>query len=80
MATVNAILDAAFAIPALWLLMNDILFNPVAVAAADTIGGGAWLTPTMVIIALSIAIGSAWDAVDGFVKAYRNAARARSPV
>jgi hypothetical protein len=77
LAIANAVLDAAFAIPALWLLTNGLLFNPTVVDAADDIAGGAWLGPTTVIIGLSVAIISAWDAADGFRKAWRNAKLAR---
>jgi hypothetical protein len=80
LATLNAVLDAAFAIPALWLLLEGLLFNPAVVDAAEQLGGGDWLRPTIVIIALSVAVISAWDAIDVFRKAYRNARLADQPV
>jgi hypothetical protein len=70
---VNAILGAAFAIPALWLLQNGLLFNSAIIDALDAATGGGWLAPTVVIIGLTIAIIAIWDAIDGFRKAYRNA-------
>jgi hypothetical protein len=80
LATVNAVLDAAFAVPALWLLVEGLPFNPAVVDAAEELGGGAWLRPTILIIALSVAIISAWDAIDAFRKAYRNARLAGQPL
>jgi hypothetical protein len=78
LAGVNAVLNAAFAIPALWLLQNGLLFNPAVIDAIDDATGGGWLAPTAVITALAIAIIATWDAADGFRKAYRNT-HMRSP-
>jgi hypothetical protein len=74
----NALLGAAFAIPAIYLLANDLLFNPALVDAAVTAAGGtgAWLQPTKVIVGVSIAVIVGWDGFDGFRKARRSAAAA----
>ena len=68
-AIVNAVLAAAFAIPAIWLLQTDQLFNPAAVAALGPVALDAVSGPISTILAVSIAIISAWDAFDGFRKA-----------
>jgi len=78
LATVNAALGVAFAIPALWLLQNGMLFNPAVIDGIDEATGGGWLAPTVIITGITIAVIVAWDAVDGFRKAYRNA-HMRSP-
>jgi hypothetical protein len=70
-AIVNAVLGAAFAIPAIYLLANDMLFNPALVAELAEIADGAWLDPTMTIIAVAGAVVTIWDAIDGFLKARR---------
>jgi hypothetical protein len=76
LAVVNAALAAAFAIPALWLLQNGLLFNPALVdkIAEETaqVADGAWFLPSVMITGILIATISAWDAFDGFRKAYRN--------
>lgn len=70
-AIVNAVLAAAFAVPAFWLLQTDRLWNPAAVTALQEAGYGGAIAPMTVIIALSILVISAWDAADGGLKAYR---------
>ena len=72
----NALLGAAFAIPAIYLLANDLLFNPAFVdaAVAATDGTGTWIQATKVVIGVSIAVIVGWDAVDGFIKARRASA------
>ena len=66
----NAVLGAAFAIPALYLLSNHLLFNP---AFVDAIGAdsGDWLQLTTLITGITIAAVVGWDAIDGFLKAWR---------
>lgn len=76
-AVANALLAAAFAVPAVWLIQTDQLFNPAAVDALTTAGYGGAIAPTGLIIAVSIAVISGWDAVDGFLKASRTS---RGPV
>ena len=72
----NALLGAAFAIPAIYLLANDLLVNPALVdaAIAATDGTDAWIQPLKVIIGVSVAAVFAWDAIDGFLKARRSEA------
>lgn len=76
-ALVNAVLEAAFAIPAIYLLQNGLLLNPI-VADEIAAAGGTWLSVTVTITSVVIAAVAAWDAIDGFRKAYVN--RRRTPV
>ena len=69
-AILKAVLGAAFAIPAVWLLQNDLLFNPALVSAIDAATGGTWLDVTGIVIAVTVVAVVAWDAIDGFRKAY----------
>ncbi|HET9346010.1 MAG TPA: hypothetical protein VFO05_09920 [Candidatus Limnocylindrales bacterium] len=73
LAAVNAGLSLAFAVPALWLLLTGQLFNPALVDALDRATGNDWLQPTVIITALTIGVIVAWDGVDAFLKAHRNA-------
>jgi hypothetical protein len=75
-AAVNAALGAAFAIPAIWLIANGLLLNP-AIKEAVLAAGGTWLEASATITAVVVAAIVAWDAFDGFRKAYRNT---REPV
>lgn len=74
-AGVNALLEAAFAIPAVWLLSQGLLLNPVVVDAI-TEAGGTWLQATVIITEVVIVVIAAWDVIDGFRKAYLNQRRA----
>jgi hypothetical protein len=74
----NAALGAAFAIPAIWLLQNDLLFNPALVAEVTEATGGTWLDVTGIVIACVVVAVVVWDAIDGFRKAHR--AREARPV
>lgn len=67
----NAFLGAAFAIPAIYLVQNGLLLNPDVAEAIQT-AGGRWLDVTVTITAIVIAIIVAWDAIDGFRKAWLN--------
>ena len=78
-AVVNAVLAAASAVPAIWLLQNGLLFNPAAVDALDAAGVGRAVEPISTIIAVSVAIIAGWDVVDGFRRAYLSE-RSRSAV
>lgn len=77
-AIVNALLGAAFAIPAVWLLQTGQLWNPAAADALDAAGVGGAIAPVSAVIAISIVVIVVWDAIDGFVKAYRTARPAMS--
>jgi hypothetical protein len=70
-AVVNAVLGAAFAIPVIYLLLEGLLFNPALVTAVTAETGGDWLEPTSQLTALVIGVVTFWDAVDGFLKAWR---------
>ena len=70
-AVVNAVLGAAFAIPAVYLLQNRLLFNPELVAAIEAQTPGDWLSITSLITVIVVVIIVGWDAIDGFLKARR---------
>ncbi len=71
-AAANALLGAAFAIPAVYLLQNDLLFNPALVAKVqDATGDGTWLDVTGIVLGTTVVAVVAWDAIDGFLKARR---------
>jgi hypothetical protein len=74
-AGINAVLGAAFAIPAVYLLQNAMLFNPELVAAVQAKTPGAWLSITTLITSVAVVVIAAWDAIDGFLKARRAALR-----
>jgi hypothetical protein len=71
-AGINAVLAAAFAIPALWLLQNDLLFNPALVEKVGTATDGTWLEVTGIVIGVTVVVVVATDAIDGFRKALRS--------
>ena len=74
-AVVNAALGAAFAIPGLYLLQNDLLFNPALVAkVAAASGNETWIDVTKVVIGVVVIAVVAWDAIEGFLKARRASA------
>jgi len=64
-----------WAIPALYLLSNHLLFNPAFIASLGA-DSGDWLQITTLVAGISIAAIVGWDAIDGFLKAWR-ASRAR---
>lgn len=71
-AIVNALLGAAFAIPAVYLLRNDLLLNPALVAkVAAATGDGRWIEIAAVITGAVVVAVVSWDALDGFRKARR---------
>ena len=80
-AAVNALLGAAFAIPAVYLLQNDLLFNPVLVekVRAATADSSNWLEVTGIVIACVVVAVVAWDTIDGFLKARRASRPALTP-
>jgi len=67
----NALLGAAFAIPAIYLLANDLLVNPALVAAIEAATGTEWIRWSLVITGASIVAVVIWDAWGGFRKARR---------
>ena len=70
-AVINAILAAAFAIPAVWLLQAGRVLSPEAVAEMEGIGAGASLAPTAAVVAMAIVVIAGWDALSGFLRARR---------
>ena len=71
-ATLNALLGAAFAIPAVYLLQNGLLFNPALVAKVEsTTGSGQWFDWTATFTSAILLIIVGFDALDGFMKARR---------
>ncbi|HEX5828161.1 MAG TPA: hypothetical protein VFY23_11605 [Candidatus Limnocylindrales bacterium] len=72
MAVVNAALNLAFAVPALQLLQQQMLFNPELVAQLEETTGGAWFGPTGTIVAIAVIAIVAVDVIDGFRKAWHN--------
>ena len=70
----NAVLSAAFALPAVYLLLNDMLFDPALVAAVTAVTAGtAWMHVTGKIVAAVLILIAGYDAIDGFMKARRRA-------
>ena len=70
-AVANALLGAAFAIPAVWLWQNDLLLNPAIVDATGGEAPAEWLGITGMTTVIVIVAVVAWDAIDGFLKARR---------
>ena len=70
-AVVNAVLAAAFAIPAVWLLQAGRVLSPEAVTEMERIGAGAALAPTAAVVGMAIVVIACWDALDGFLRARR---------
>jgi hypothetical protein len=71
-AAANAVLAAAFAIPAIWLLQERLVLSPDAVTRLQAIGAGASIDPTTAVVTVAIAAIAAWDAINGFLKARRS--------
>jgi hypothetical protein len=70
-ATVNAALGAAFAIPAVWLLQTGQLLSPEVRAEIERVGAGAALVPTAAVISVVVIGAVAWDALGGFRRTRR---------
>jgi hypothetical protein len=70
-AILNTALNIAFAVPALWLWSNGLLFDPGLVAAFETLGAAEALRPTGVIVSIVVIAATAWDVIEGFLKAAR---------
>ncbi|MWB99124.1 hypothetical protein [Agromyces seonyuensis] len=77
-AAVNVVLNAAFAVPAIWLIATGDLLNPefartfldLVDANADEVFASTGAVAIVVIVGLCI-----WDAIDGIVKAARGGGR-----
>lgn len=72
-AAVNAALDAAFVLPAVWLLLTNRLLSPELQAEMDRIGAGAAVAPSVAVISMVLVGVFGWDAIDGFLRARRGA-------
>jgi hypothetical protein len=70
-AIINAALDAALVIPAVWLLQTGRMLSPQVQAQMDQIGAGAAIAPTVAVISVVLVAVFGWDAIDGFLKARR---------
>lgn len=70
LAIVNTITNIAFAVPALWLFSNGMLFDPGLERAVVDLIGDAPLAPAGAVIVVVIAASTAWDAFDGFRQAW----------
>lgn len=68
---VNALLNLAFAVPVVWLLLTDRLLSPEFVARFDWLGRDDNLDRVTTIAAVAIVVISLWDVADSAVKAYR---------
>jgi len=74
-AIVNVLLNAAFAVPALWLLTTGQLVNPAFVeAVAPDVEADSWRVVTVVLVFVFGAL-AAWDTIDGFLKLRRDSRR-----
>jgi hypothetical protein len=78
-ATVNALLGSALAIPAVYLISENLLFNDELVATIDAQTTAAWFSTTMAITVLVIVLVTVVDGVDGFRKAWRTSRREPVP-
>jgi hypothetical protein len=78
-ATVNALLGAALAIPAVYLISENLLFNDELVATIDAQTTAAWFSTTMAITVLVIVLVTVVDGVDGFRNAWRTSRREPVP-
>lgn len=69
LAVVNAALNVAFAVPALWLWSEGRLFDPALATAFADLGLAEAMRPTSIVIAVVVVAVTAWDAIDGFRQA-----------
>lgn len=72
LAIVNVVLNVAFLIPAIWLVVNDRVFNPTFLTKLgwpDDLGMSA-IAPIIVLVFVGVSAG---DAIDGAVKSRRAA-------
>ncbi len=70
LAIVNTLTSVAFAVPALWLFGNGMLFDPGLEQAVAGLGLGVAFAPAGAVIAVVVAASTAWDAFDGFRQAF----------
>ncbi len=72
--TTNAVLDLAFAIPAIWLLQTDRLLSPELVGRFDWLSQADNLNTVANISTVTIVVITLWDIVDSILKSRRAAA------
>ncbi|KQZ08806.1 hypothetical protein ASD23_10580 [Agromyces sp. Root1464] len=74
-ALVNVALNAAFAIPVVWLFVEGRLFSPEFLAVVEPLldADAEWVLS--VLFVAGVVAFSAWDAIDGIVKAARGGGR-----
>jgi hypothetical protein len=70
-AIVNAILDAAFVIPVVWLLQSGQLLSAQVEADMARVGASAAIAPTTAVISVVLLAAIGWDAVSGLLRANR---------
>ncbi|MEO3742230.1 permease prefix domain 1-containing protein [Plantactinospora sp. B5E13] len=68
----NVLLDLAFAVPVIWLLLTDRLLNPEFVARFEWLGRGDNLDRAATVAVVVTILITGWDAVDSAIKTYRN--------
>lgn len=68
---VNALLDLAFAVPVVWLLLTDRLLNPDFVARFEWLRQGDNLDTVATVAVVGTVLIVAWDVIDSVVNAYR---------
>jgi hypothetical protein len=73
LAVVNTLSNIAFAVPALWLFGNGMLFDPGLEQAIAGLGLDAAFAPAGAIVAIVVAATTAWDTIDGFRLAWMRA-------
>ena len=71
LAVANAALGLAFAVPAIWLWSEGRLFDPGLAPAFADLGLNEAMRPAGTVIAVLVGAGTAWDVIDGFLKAAR---------
>lgn len=74
-ATVNVVLNAAFAVPVIWLFVEGRLFSPEFLALVDPHLDADAERVLSVLLIGGIAAICTWDAIDGIVKAARGGGR-----
>ncbi|MET7750237.1 permease prefix domain 1-containing protein [Micromonospora sp. NPDC005367] len=68
---VNAALDLAFAVPVIWLISTDRLFNPDFVNRWEWLSREENLNNVATFVIVGTVLITAWDVIDSSIKAYR---------
>jgi hypothetical protein len=72
-AVANVAVNAAFALPVLWLMQQDALFNPAFVDAVGMNTEELGYLTTGTVIGVVVVCG--WDVIEGFIKARQSPSR-----